>query len=198
MPSMSTIESLFCRSAPWEAATGRWVLPWALQGIGPRGRVLEIGGGGGAMATQILAASPPDLVELTVTDIDPAMVEAAGRRMQPFRGRAHAQVADATALPFPDGAFDTVVSFIMLHHVLDWEQALAEAVRVLAPGGVLVGYDLLASAPARLLHRLEGAPHRFIGRGELRPHLQTLPLADLRIRENPVTTRFRARRDNDR
>lgn len=197
MPSMSTIESWFCRSTPWEAATGRWVLPWALQGVSPRGRVLEIGGGGGAMAAQILTASPGD-VEVTVTDFDPVMVAAAADRLQGFGDRAHAQVADATALPFDDGTFDTVVSLIMLHHVVDWERALAEAARVLAPGGTLVGYDLLGSAPARLLHHLEGAPHRFITRGELHPHLASLPLADVTVRENPIITRFRARRGGGR
>ena len=197
MPSMSTIESWFCRSTPWEAATGRWVLPWALQGVRPRGRVLEIGGGGGAMAAQILTAGPGD-VEVTVTDFDPVMVAAAADRLQGFGARAHARVADATALPFDDGSFDTVVSFIMLHHVVDWERALAEAARVLAPGGTLVGYDLLGSAPARLLHHLEGAPHRFITRGELHPHLTCLPLADITVRENPIITRFRARRTGGR
>ncbi|MDP0400533.1 class I SAM-dependent methyltransferase [Tsukamurella strandjordii] len=195
MPSMSTIESLFCRSAPWEAATRRWVLPWALQGVRPTGRVLEIGGGGGAMAAQLLAASTPaDRLQLTVTDFDPVMVGAAQDRLQRFGGRAHAEVADATALPFGDGEFDTVVSFIMLHHVVAWEQALREAVRVLRPGGTLVGYDLLGTAPARILHRLEGAPHRFIDRGQLRPHLAGLPLRDLTVRENVALTRFRATR----
>lgn len=192
MPSMSTIESLFCRSVPWEAVTGRWVLPWALQNVQPRGRVLEIGGGGGAMAAQILATSPDD-VEVTVTDFDPVMVATAADRLRRFGDRAHAQVADATALPFEDGGFDTVVTFIMLHHVVDWEQALGEAVRVLAPGGMLVGYDLLGSAPARLLHHLEGAPHRFINRDELRPHLASLPLIDIKVGENTVLTRFQAR-----
>ncbi|MED5802795.1 class I SAM-dependent methyltransferase [Gordonia sp. Z-3] len=198
MPSMSTIESLFCRSAPWQAATGRWVLPWALQGIHPRGRVLEIGGGAGAMTEQILTTNPDELVDVTVTDFDPVMVAAASDRLQGFGARAHAQVADATALPFEDGSFDTVVSFIMLHHVIDWERALAEAARVLAPGGMLVGYDLLGSAPARLLHNLEGAPHRFIPRGELRLHLTSLPLTDITVRENPALARFRARRAGDR
>ncbi len=65
---------------------------------------------------------------------------------------------------------------------------------MLAPGGMLVGYDLLGSAPARLLHRLEGAPHRFITRGELRPRLASLPLTDITVRENTTLTRFRARR----
>ena len=195
MPSMSTIESLFCRSTPGEAATRRWGLPWALQGVRPTGRVLEIGGGGGAMAAQLLAASAPaDQVQLTVTDFDPVMVAAAQDRLQRFGDRAQARVADAAALPFGDDEFDTVVSFIMLHHVVDWEQALREAVRVLRPGGTLVGYDLLGTAPARILHRLEGAPHRFIDRGQLRPHLAGLPLREVTVRENAALTRFRATR----
>lgn len=79
------------------------------------------------MTEQILTTNPDELVDVTVTDFDPVMVAAASDRLQGFGARAHAQVADATALPFEDGSFDTVVSFIMLHHVIDWERALAEA-----------------------------------------------------------------------
>jgi SAM-dependent methyltransferase len=42
-----------------------------------------------------------------------------------------------------------VLSVLMLHHVVAWEQALAEAVRVLRPGGRIVAADLLANAPLR-------------------------------------------------
>jgi ubiquinone/menaquinone biosynthesis C-methylase UbiE len=48
-----------------------------------------------------------------------------------------------------------VLSVLMLHHVVAWEQALAEAVRVLRPGGRIVAADLLANAPLRLLHQAE-------------------------------------------
>ena len=195
MPSMSQVEALFCRSAPWETATSRWVLPWALQGVQPNGALLEIGGGGGAMAAHILAASPePQTTTITVTDFDPRMVTAAQDRLRAFGDRAHTRVADATALPFADGQFDMVVSFIMLHHVVDWEQALAEAVRVLKPGGVLVGYDLPNTPPARILHRLEGAPHRFIKPGQLLPELKKLPLTETSVQENVLLAKFRATR----
>ena len=189
MPSMSRIESAFCRSAPWRTVT-RAVLPWVLQGVQPVGEVLEIGAGSGAMAAEILRAHPD--TRITVTDYDDAMVAAATQRLAPFGARAIARQADANALPFGDNTFDTALTFIMLHHTISWEQVLAEATRILTPGGTLIGYDLLSSRPTRLLHRLEGAPHRLIRRGELEPVLHQLPIRSSRVRENPLLIRFTA------
>jgi ubiquinone/menaquinone biosynthesis C-methylase UbiE len=177
---MSKVESAYCRSGPWRFVAGRAILPWALQRRTPTGHVLEIGGGSGAMAAQ-LAARHPDL-RLTVTDLDDAMVQAARERLAPFGDRVAAQRADATALPFEAGSFDTVLSFIMLHHVIEWERALAEAVRVLRPGGLLLGYDLLATGPARLVHRLDGSRNRLMQLGELRSVLDGQPVDDVALR----------------
>ena len=47
-------------------------------------------------------------------------------------------VADMRALPFPDGSFASVLSVQSLEHVPDPERVLAEAARVLEPGGVAV------------------------------------------------------------
>lgn len=47
-------------------------------------------------------------------------------------------VADAGELPFPDAAFGTVVSTEMLEHALDPVACIAEMVRVLRPGGLLL------------------------------------------------------------
>lgn len=104
-----------------------------------QGAVLELGSGSGAMAAGTIRRHP--LCELTV---DPAMVAAAQRR---FAGepRVTAHQADATQLPFADGSFDVVVSYLMLHHVIAWRQALDEVSRVLRPGGRFVGYDLVAT-----------------------------------------------------
>lgn len=174
MPTMSRFEAAFCRSGPWKAFSGDVVLPWSLQGFEPRGEVLEIGAGSGAMAAELFARHPD--VVMTVTDFDQTMVDAASARLAGCGDRAIARRADATALPFPDDSFDAVLSWIMLHHTIEWEKALAEAVRVVRPGAYVVGYDLLATAPLRLLHRAEGAPVRLLRLGELREVVRALPV----------------------
>jgi ubiquinone/menaquinone biosynthesis C-methylase UbiE len=88
----------------------------------------------------------------------------------------------------------------MLHHVVDWERALAEAARVLRPEGLLVGADLLATLPARLLHRLEGARYRMVTRRELHGTLQALPFGDVAVTPDPtrLAVRFSARKADAR
>jgi SAM-dependent methyltransferase len=69
--------------------------------------------------------------------------------------------ADGAALPFPDGAFASAVSFNVLHHLADGASVLREIVRVVRPGGVLVladfsreGFDF-----ASRVHAAERAVH---------------------------------------
>jgi len=174
MPEMSTIERGFCRSAAWRWFAREAVLPWALQREELHGDVLEIGGGSGAMAAELLRKFPD--VRLSVTDYDEAMIETARGRLHQFGETVTVRQADATQLPFDNASFDTVVSFIMLHHVIDWEAAIADAIRVLRPGGRLIGYDLLANRPMELLHRAEGSRHRMMRMDELRRELRRLPV----------------------
>lgn len=164
MPVMSALEAAFCRSGPWRSFARRRVLPWALDGVDLRGDVLEIGGGSGAMAEGMARAHPD--ARLTVTDVDAAMVAAAARRLKDHSS-VRAELADVTALPYDSGSFDVVTSYLMLHHVIDWVVALEEASRVLRPGGALVGYDLTNTRLARLIHQLDGSPHRILAPAEL-------------------------------
>ncbi|WP_235861589.1 class I SAM-dependent methyltransferase [Tersicoccus phoenicis] len=139
--------------------------------------MLEIGGGSGAMAAAIIESNGQ--VNLTTTDIDLAMVQAAQRSLAglPIETRQ----ADAAALPFADGSFDMVLSFLMLHHVVEWEQAIAEAARVLRPGGSFVGYDLLSSRVARWIHWVDHSPHRLIEVAAFRAALEQAGLNPLRL-----------------
>ncbi len=189
MPTMSRFEAAFCRSAPWRFVARRIVLPWALQGTHPAGDVVEIGAGSGAMAAELLATHPG--IRMTVTDFDPEMVAAAEQRLAPFAVRTTTRQADATSLPFDDDSFDMVLSWIMLHHTVEWEKALAEAVRVTRPGGQVVGYDLLNTAPLRVLHKAEGARFRMMRFGELREAASELPVTQAIL--TPALARFAVR-----
>jgi ubiquinone/menaquinone biosynthesis C-methylase UbiE len=103
---------------------------------------------------------------ITVTDVDEAMVNAARAQLARFTD-VTVDVADVTSLPFAAYRFDAVMSYLMLHHVIDWRQALAESSRVLKPGGEFLGYDLTDTRLARWVHQVDGSPHRIIASDEL-------------------------------
>ncbi len=98
-----------------------------------RGRVLEVGCGAGQCARWLMAQGA-DAVGL---DLSERQLQHA-RRIDEAHGRRLPVVAGtATALPFPDDAFDVVFSaFGALQFVADADRAVAEAARVLRPGGV--------------------------------------------------------------
>jgi ubiquinone/menaquinone biosynthesis C-methylase UbiE len=125
------------------------------------------------MAAQLLAQYPA--LTLVATDYDAGMVAHAGKTLATFAGRATVQQVDAAQLPFEDDRFDLVFSFAMLHHVGDWAGAVAEALRVLRPGGRFVGYDALEGPLVRLLHCGEGDNVRLMRRGQLEAELAGLP-----------------------
>lgn len=93
-------------------------------------RVLELGVGTGRLLAQVRAP-----VRIGV-DVAGAMLVHAARR-----GLAVAR-ADAQRLPFADGAFDAVLAGGGVLRYLDADRALAEAARVLAPGGRLAVHQL--------------------------------------------------------
>jgi len=195
VPVMSAVERAFCRSAAWGIFARRTVLPWALARRALTGDVLEIGGGAGAMADGV-ARRFPDL-RLTVTDLDPAMVDAARRRLT-HRG-VTVQQADVTAMPFEDASFDYVTSYLMLHHVMEWEKALAETNRVLRPGGQLLGYDLTDTPVARWIHRLDRSPHRLLRRDDLADGLASVGFEEITVWPTLCgqVMRFRATKANN-
>ena len=108
----------FDRIAPsWEGRVG----PEALAALGsalerlerPPRRALDLGTGTGRAARLVAQLFPEAQVE--AVDLSPAMVEEARRLIPPeLAERIHLGVADATALPFADGAFDLVVLLNMI------------------------------------------------------------------------------------
>lgn len=192
MPTMSVLEALLCRSGPWRCLSRR-ILPWSTQGFPLAGDVLEIGGGSGAIAAHLGRTNRQ--IRLTVTDLDPLMVRGARQRLKDLPHVVTRQ-ADATRLPYGDGSFDAVTSFLMLHHVIDWEGAVSEASRVLRPGGMFLGYDLVASRVASLVHLVDRSPHRLIERGTLEPVLAQAGLQAVTVQYTlrGLVLRFAARK----
>ncbi|MCC7418396.1 MAG: class I SAM-dependent methyltransferase [Acidobacteria bacterium] len=60
--------------------------------------------------------------------------------------RVRFEAMDAEALAFPDGTFDLVTEYGVLHH-LDLDRSMAEIVRVLKPGGHFLGTETLGHNP---------------------------------------------------
>lgn len=105
-------------------------------------KVLEIGCGTGNLTLAAKRAHPS--VDLTGADPDPRALARARRKARGLSGVRFEQ-AYAQQLPYPDGSFDRVLSSMMLHH-LDADvkaAALAEAFRVLRPGGSMHVVDVV-------------------------------------------------------
>jgi len=98
-----------------------------------RGPALEIGVGTGLIALPLHAAGST----ITGTDLSRPMLDELVRKAggrQPFP----LVEGDATSLPFADGAFGGAVARHVLHLIPDWRGAVAELVRVVRRGGVLL------------------------------------------------------------
>jgi SAM-dependent methyltransferase len=101
-------------------------------------RVLEVGCGTGVL-TRALARLPR---VASVVGIDPApALIARARELAGDLTTVEYREADGRELPFDGGAFDVVVFDSTLCHVPMPERALAEAFRVLRPGGRLAAFD---------------------------------------------------------
>jgi SAM-dependent methyltransferase len=136
---------------PFTAAAERAGLGAARTGLlqQVRGRVLEIGAGTGVNVEHYPAGT-----DVTYTEPDPHMA----RRLR-ARG-VDAVEAGAEALPFADGAFDTVVSTLVFCTVPDLSAALREVRRVLAPGGRLLFLEHVRGEPGSPLEAWQNRLHR--------------------------------------
>jgi ubiquinone/menaquinone biosynthesis C-methylase UbiE len=95
--------------------------------------VLEIGIGMGADHLELAKAGPKSL---TGVDLTERAVELTTERLTLEGLTPNVRVADAENLPFPDGSFDVVYSYGVLHHSPNTARAIDEVHRVLRAGGV--------------------------------------------------------------
>jgi len=130
---------------------------------GARGRTLDIGAGTGAN----IGLFGPETDEVVFAEPDPHMVKRLRRKLAEAANPSEVIQAPAERLPFPADGFDTVVFTLVLCTVPDQEASLAEAARVLRPGGQLLFLEHVRSHDpglARWQDRLHG-PWRLFGDG---------------------------------
>ncbi len=184
---MNLLHRLACRSAPWRWTVERWVIPWALEGLDPGEDVLELGPGPG-LTTDVLRERT---ARLTAVELDPRLASSLQERMK--NTNVEVVEADATAMPFPDGSFSAVLSFTMLHHVPSvtlQDQLLAEAWRVLRPGGVFAGSDTAPGVLLRLAHI--GDTMVPVDPATLSHRLKTAGFDELKARRRATTGQLRS------
>ena len=149
--------------------------------------VLDVGTGPGRLLVELATRRP----DIHLTGIDPSadMVSHANRRLEKatLTVPVDIRVASAECLPFPDDAFDAVVSTLSSHHWADPTAAIAEQARVLRPGGALWIFDLRAVAPATVTQAMAtDFPPTSISRARLGSFMSSL-IAGQRAQKSSVT-----------
>jgi ubiquinone/menaquinone biosynthesis C-methylase UbiE len=137
---------------PLRALSQRHLEARLLERMGGRvdgGRVLEIGCGRGIGTEIVLDRFGAGRVD--AFDLDARMVDAARARLARHGDRVRLWVGDVEHIDAPDGHYDAVFDFAILHHVPDWRAALREIHRVLRPDGRLFVEEVMA---AFILHPL--------------------------------------------
>ena len=135
--ALIVIHAVFRLNLPVPPATDRFL-------AGGDGHVLDIGAGSGRAAIGLLLAKPR--IRVTAIDIYDGYFGIEGNtperlmnnaRVAGVADRASAKIGDARQLPFADGEFDGAISVAAIDHVprRDIPKALAEAARVIKPGG---------------------------------------------------------------
>lgn len=140
-----------------------WLRPF-LPGPCPDGcRILDVGGGTGALARHLHEALS---ARVTVLDPTPQML-----RYVPDEGPVCAVLGSAESMPFADGEFDAVIVTDAFHHFRDQTAAVREFARVVRPGGGVVVAELDPSGPIMrlivLAERALGEPGAFFRPEEL-------------------------------
>ena len=102
---------------------------------------LEVGCGNGHVCKHIARKYH---LNVTGTDVDPEMIQLAKEDTDDIPHIRFLET-DAAKMPFEDNEFDIVLSFGVMHHIGNWQDALSEISRVLKPKGYFIFGDLAYS-----------------------------------------------------
>jgi ubiquinone/menaquinone biosynthesis C-methylase UbiE/predicted ester cyclase len=181
------IRTIFDKQAPKydKSMSGfeRWLFAGNREWVGERveGDVLDLAAGTARNLPYFPAGA-----RLTGIELSPEMA-ALGRARADDLGREFEMVVgDATALPFPDESFDTVVCTYGLCTIPDDAAAVREAKRVLRPGGriLLAEHVRSPNSVLRTIQRIaEPFAHRFGGDHLLREPLEHLEAEGFEVEE---------------
>lgn len=118
-------------------------------------RILDLGCSAGAASAAYADRFPAAAVH--AIDIGAGMLRYAHARAEALGVAVHFHQMSAAALGFDDDSFDLVVSHNMLHEIGadNRRRAMAEARRVVRPGGVVIFQDVDTRFPATEVHRVE-------------------------------------------
>lgn len=136
-----------------------WLRPFLGEG---GGRVLDLGGGTGALAVRLADATG---ATFTVLDPTPEML----RYLKPHE-RVGGVVGVAERMPFEDAHFDACVISDAFHHFRDQDGAVREIRRVVRPGGALLVLEFDRRGwmrPIVWAEKLLGEPGSFFAPDEL-------------------------------
>lgn len=131
-------------AARFAGPTGKWLLrvqekaTLDMLKAYPGASVLDVGGGHG----QLTPALVENGYQVTVLGSD----EVCQNRIQSFldSGRCQFQVGNVLDLPYPDNAFDIVISYRFLAHITQWQKFVSELNRV-AKKAIIVDYPTVRS-----------------------------------------------------
>ncbi len=113
-------------------------------------RAIELGAGTGGTTSALLSALPPERTSYVCTDVSETLLAYAGRKFSayPFVRYGLFDVEKSPAAQgYAEHAFDLVVAANVVHATRDLRSSLKHARALLAPGGVLVLYEVTRELP---------------------------------------------------
>jgi SAM-dependent methyltransferase len=147
----------------WSPSDIEEIASWLRPYVDARGRLLDVGGGTGALGVKLATT-----LDCEVTVLDPTLEM---MRYIPDNRPVHAVVGTAESMPFDNSTFDALITTDAFHHFRDQPGAVTEFARVVRCGGVVVIIELDPRPwwmrPIVVAEKLLGEPGAFFSPDDL-------------------------------